>query len=250
MLALLLRPIGGVGIWAVVALDRTPRGGSPPTETAVEDEELARIRERERERIQRELDERAAESRAEEGPPGFGVATPQAGEEEPVRAVAEPADRETPISDEELERIRDRERERIQRKLEAQTQLILAEEAEQPKPVSKRASEIDRVWATVSETMKEAEEKPADEEVEVEETSAEDWAFLGEAALGGGNCSGAIGNFREAVRKSPVNANYNYKLGLSYHRCGRDDSAMPYLENAAGSIPAARFLLEEIRSGS
>ena len=83
--------------------------------------------------------------------------------------------------------------------------------------------------------------------MEIEETTAEDWAFLGDSALGGGDCTGGINSFREALKKAPGNANYNYKMGLSYHRCGKKDSAVPYLEKAAGSVQAAQDLLDQIQ---
>jgi hypothetical protein len=79
----------------------------------------------------------------------------------------------------------------------------------------------------------------------VGETTPEDWFMLGEMALGSGNCGGAIPHLQMAVCMDPSNANFNYKLGLARHQCGRASEAVGPLERAK-IIPAARKLLEEI----
>jgi len=238
-LGCLLLPVIGLGIWALAT-----RAPTPEPSSEISDAELDRIRARERDRIQGELDaqaERLAEDEtAAAEPPAPARPVP----EPPTSAESSPR----PITDQELERIRARERDRIRAELEAQTERILAEERLQasPAPNSETQSEIDKVWAKVSPALEASRDDRGDSGVAPEETTAEDWAFLGQMALDGGSCTNAIPNFREAVELAPGNASYNYKLGLSYHRCGREDSAVKYLTKAAGSIPAAKVLLDEI----
>ena len=83
----------------------------------------------------------------------------------------------------------------------------------------------------------------------VEETTADDWFMLGDMALAGGNCSGAIPHLQKAVSMNGGNLNFNYKLGVAFHQCGRDAEALGPLKKAAGSIGPAQDLVDEIEGG-
>ena len=83
----------------------------------------------------------------------------------------------------------------------------------------------------------------------VEETTADDWFMLGDMAMAGGNCSGAIPHLQKAVSMQGGNSSFNYKLGLAFHQCGRDAEALGPLKKAAPSIGAAQDLVNQIEGG-
>jgi predicted Zn-dependent protease len=75
------------------------------------------------------------------------------------------------------------------------------------------------------------------------------WNALG-MVLGGKNAfAEAADAFREAVKREPDNAEYEYNLGLALLRGGHPDDAVPFLQKALEIEPrfrAARARLAEI----
>ncbi len=198
----------------------------------ITDEQLERIAAKEAERIQAELDERQAEILAEQEDKTASEEYEEPTEDgyphrrnpdgtfddtglEPVMPDIEPS---TPAP------VVDRE-----------------EPREQPTEASNDTS--DREAAT------DASDSAAQADSTVQETTAEDWFMLGEMALGSGNCGNAIPHLQKAVSMAAGRANYHYKLGLALHQCGRDAEAISPLKSAAGAVPAAQELLNQIEGG-
>ncbi len=228
----------------VVVRGAMKNDGDGRTRSSISDEELEQIREDERKKIQKQLEDQTREILGAENENG-GEADVAV---EPIPAPLPPDDRAdpvTPASDAAAREEREREREERREREKERAREREKERERETTPAPDGDGSTDAGTTTDAGTSDDG----GGEAVEVEETTAEDWAFLGDGALKNGNCSGAISNFREAVGKSPGNANYNYKLGLSYHRCGKDDSAVRYLKKAAGSVPAASELLEQIEGG-
>ena len=209
-------------------------GEDTRTRSSISDAELEKIRQEEAERIQRELDKQREKILAEEELDG-GTAdvavdsTPQPIEREDATTEEEATPPTAPLDPEAEAAERERREE--------------ARKAREEAARERREKETTPAETDDGDTSTDG----GDQAVEIEETTAEDWAFLGDSALGGGDCTGGINSFREALKKAPGNANYNYKMGLSYHRCGKKDSAVPYLEKAAGSVQAAQDLLDQIQ---
>lgn len=203
------------------------------TRSSISDAELEKIRERERERIRLELEKQTEQildhEESEGGLADIAVEPPTPlplhGGTAPDSDEVSREERERREAEARAERKRERERERDR------------ERETSPTPADSGSGTADTTPDS---------DDDGGETVVVEESSAEDWAFLGQSALDGGNCSSAINNYREAVKMASGNATYNYKLGLSYHRCGKADSAVKYLKKASGSVPAAKELLEQI----
>lgn len=202
-------------------------GEDQPT-SRITDDQLERIAAKEAERIQADLDERQRQILEEEG-------TEDATEEfeEPVpEGYAHRRNPDGTFDDTGLEPV------------------IPDVEPTTPTPVADR-EEPAREQPTDTPVREAPTEAPtaAQADATVQETTAEDWFMLGEMALGGGNCGGAIPHLQKAVNMAPGRANHHYKLGLALHQCGRDAEAISPLKSAAGAIPAAQDLLNQIEGG-
>jgi hypothetical protein len=201
----------------------------------ITDDQLERIAAKEAERIQQELDDRREEILEEEGTEGATEAFDEPREE----GYAHRINPDGTFDDTGLEPVmHDR----------GEATPAPRDDREEPATPREQSSDTsDREAST--ETSDSAAQADSAADSTVQETTAEDWFMLGEMALGSGNCGNAIPHLQKAVNMAAGRANYHYKLGLALHQCGRDAEAISPLKSAAGAVPAAQELLNQIEGG-
>lgn len=203
----------------------------------ITDDQLEAIAAKEAERIQEELKARQDEILKEEG-------TEEATEDYEEPAEEGYAHRRNPDGT-----FDDTGLEPVIPDIDESTPAPVVDREEPPREQPTEASDREAPTAASDREASTAAPEEATADATVQETTAEDWFMLGEMALGGGNCGGAIPHLQKAVSMSAGTANYHYKLGLALHQCGRDAEAISPLKSAAGVIPAAQDLLNQIEGG-